>query len=156
MQLKLYKKVNRKPLIYLISPPKIDIKTFPSNLIRVLDTGMVSIFQLRLKNYKDIELEKITNLLFEICNKKKVTFILNDRVDIAKKLNVDGVHVGKNDISIKKARKILGYETKVTLDKSIDKVIDHIKKNGTKKFVYNYELEIDNEKTPGSWKEKLF
>ena len=58
--------------------------------------------------------------------------------------------------SSEKARKILGYETKVTLDKSIDKVIDHIKKNGTKKFVYNYELEIDNEKTPGSWKEKLF
>jgi thiamine-phosphate pyrophosphorylase len=104
----LYKKVNRKPLIYLISPPKIDIKTFPSNLIRVLDTGMISIFQLRLKNYKDIELTNITNLLFEICSKKKVTFILNDRVDIAKKLNVDGVHVGKNDISIKKARKILG------------------------------------------------
>ncbi len=58
--------------------------------------------------------------------------------------------------SSEKARKILGYETKVTLDKSIDKVINHIKENGTKKFVYNYELEIDNEKTPSSWKEKLF
>ncbi|RPH05847.1 MAG: thiamine phosphate synthase [Alphaproteobacteria bacterium TMED194] len=40
--------------------------------------------------------------------KKNVTFILNDRVDIAKKLNVDGVHVGKEDGSIKSARNILG------------------------------------------------
>ena len=35
-------------------------------------------------------------------------FILNDRPDLAKKINVDGVHLGKDDFSIKKARKILG------------------------------------------------
>ena len=30
-------------------------------------------------------------------------------------------------------------------------MIDYIKKNGTKKFEYNYELEIVNEKTPDTW-----
>ena len=50
----------------------------------------------------------ITSLLYRICIKKNVTFILNDRVDIAKKLNVDGVHLGKEDGSIKNARNILG------------------------------------------------
>ena len=58
--------------------------------------------------------------------------------------------------SSEKARKILGYKTKVKLDESLDKVINYIKKNGTKKFEYIYPLEIDNEKTPLSWKEKLF
>jgi thiamine-phosphate pyrophosphorylase len=103
-----YKEHSGKPLIYLISPPKIDVKTFPGILSKVLDTQMVNIFQLRLKNYKDLDLIKITSLLYKICKKKNVPFILNDRVDIAKKLNVDGVHIGKEDGSIKSARNILG------------------------------------------------
>ena len=103
-----YKEHSGKPLIYLISPTKIDVKTFPGILSKVLDTQMIDVFQLRLKNYKDLDLIKITSLLYKICKKKNVTFILNDRIDIAKKLNVDGVHLGKEDGSIKKARNTLG------------------------------------------------
>jgi UDP-glucose 4-epimerase len=58
--------------------------------------------------------------------------------------------------SADKARKILGYKTKVNLDKSLDKIINYIKKKGPKDFQYNYPLEINNEKTPSTWKEKLF
>ena len=104
----LYKDHPGKPLIYLISPSKIDIKTFPGILSKVLETQVVNVFQLRLKNYKDSDLISITSLLYKICIKKNVTFILNDRVDIAKKLNVDGVHLGKEDSTIKNARNILG------------------------------------------------
>ncbi len=55
-----------------------------------------------------------------------------------------------------KARKLLGYKTNVTLDDSIDKLIHYIKKNGTKKFVYNYMLELKNDNTPESWVKKEF
>ena len=103
-----YKDQFGKPLIYLISPSKIDIKTFPGILLKVLETQVVNIFQLRLKNYKDTDLINITSLLYKICVKKNVTFILNDRIDIAKELNLDGVHLGKEDGSIKNARNILG------------------------------------------------
>ena len=103
-----YKDASSKPLIYLISPSKIDIKTFPGILSKVLDTQVVNIFQLRLKNYKDSDLINMTSLLYKICIKKNVTFILNDRIDIARMLNVDGVHLGKEDGSIKNARNILG------------------------------------------------
>lgn len=58
--------------------------------------------------------------------------------------------------SADKARKLLGYSTKVNLNQSLDKIIDYIKKKGPKKFVYNYPLEINNERTPYAWKEKLF
>ena len=58
--------------------------------------------------------------------------------------------------SADKARKLLSYKTSVSLDKSLDKIIDYIKKNGPKAFQYNYPLEINNEKTPIAWKEKLF
>ena len=49
-----YKEYSGKPLIYLISPSKIDVKTFPCILLKVLETQVVNVFQLRLKNYKDI------------------------------------------------------------------------------------------------------
>jgi len=58
--------------------------------------------------------------------------------------------------SAEKARKILGYKTLTTLDQSIDKVIEFIKKTGVKPFEYNYNLEIINEKTPKTWSEKFF
>ena len=40
----------------------------------------------------------------------------------------------------------------VILSDSLDKVIDYIKIKGPKKFVYNYDVKILNEKTPKSWK----
>ena len=58
--------------------------------------------------------------------------------------------------SSKKARKILGYKTSISLDESLDKIINYIVKKGPKDFQYNYPLEINNEKTPVAWKEKLF
>ena len=58
--------------------------------------------------------------------------------------------------SADKARKVLGYKTSVSLDESLNKIINYIKEKGPKDFQYNYPLEIDNEKTPIAWKEKLF
>ena len=58
--------------------------------------------------------------------------------------------------SADKARQLLNYKTSVSLSDSIDKVIEYIKKQGTRDFIYNYELEIVNEKTPETWKKKIF
>jgi UDP-glucose 4-epimerase len=58
--------------------------------------------------------------------------------------------------SADKARKVLGYKTSVSLDESLNKIINYIKEKGPKDFKYNYPLEINNEKTPTAWKEKLF
>ena len=58
--------------------------------------------------------------------------------------------------SSEKARKLLNYDTTVNLSNSIDKVINYIKSKGTRKFEYNYEIEIDNELTPETWKNKIF
>ena len=58
--------------------------------------------------------------------------------------------------SSEKSRKHLNYKTSVNLNDSIDKVINYIKDKGPKKFEYNYELEIKNEITPNTWKNKTF
>ena len=44
----------------------------------------------------------------KICKKFNVKFIINDDVSIAKKLNADGCHLGQKDMSIIKARKLIG------------------------------------------------
>ena len=44
----------------------------------------------------------------KFCKLHSITFIMNDSVDFAIKLNADGVHLGKNDMSPLEARKLLG------------------------------------------------
>ena len=56
--------------------------------------------------------------------------------------------------SADKARALLNYKTKVNLLDGVKKTFDYIKKRGVKPFDYNIELEIDNELTPETWKNK--
>tara|TARA_A100001035_G_C27784872_1_gene503772 strand:- start:212 stop:1213 length:1002 start_codon:yes stop_codon:yes gene_type:complete len=58
--------------------------------------------------------------------------------------------------SADKARRILNYKTTVTLEDSIQKVVDYVSKSGPKKFLYNYEIELNNSLVPITWKKKLF
>ena len=58
--------------------------------------------------------------------------------------------------SAEKARTLLNYKTKVNLSDSLDKLISFIKEKGPKKFEYNYDIEINNNLTPLSWKKKIF
>ena len=46
--------------------------------------------------------------LKELCKKYRVPFVINDNVELAKKVDADGVHVGQSDMKIKEVRKILG------------------------------------------------
>ena len=58
--------------------------------------------------------------------------------------------------SSNKARTLLGYKTTIDLDTSIDKLINFVKKKGPKEFKYGYKLEIDNDITPETWKNRIF
>jgi UDP-glucose 4-epimerase len=57
--------------------------------------------------------------------------------------------------SADKARKLLGYETKYTLEEGLKEMIDYIKWKGPKPFKYHIDLEIINDKTPKTWKDRL-
>jgi thiamine-phosphate pyrophosphorylase len=91
--------------IYLISPPQIELKTFSKNLELALKTGLVPVFQLRLKNYPDAEVKKISQELKKICHANNCLFLLNDYHEIALEVGANGVHLGVEDGSILLARK---------------------------------------------------
>tara|TARA_A100001011_G_scaffold382182_1_gene451590 strand:+ start:428 stop:1438 length:1011 start_codon:yes stop_codon:yes gene_type:complete len=56
--------------------------------------------------------------------------------------------------SADKARDMLNYKTTVTLQDGIKKTLEYIKKRGTRPFDYNINIEINNELTPSTWKNK--
>ena len=56
--------------------------------------------------------------------------------------------------SADKARKLLNYKTKVSLQEGIQKTFEYIKKRGTKPFEYHINIEIDNKLTPTTWTKK--
>ena len=85
--------------IYLISPPKIDLKSFSTQLNKALQTKLVPIFQLRLKDYSDKDIEVYTKELIKICRDNNCLFILNDNFELALNLGCDGVHLGADDIN---------------------------------------------------------
>ena len=57
--------------------------------------------------------------------------------------------------SADKARRLLNYETKTTLEKGIQETVAYVKKKGPKPFDYSYPLEIVSDKTPKTWKDRL-
>lgn len=54
-----------------------------------------------------------------------------------------------------KARQLLGYSTKTKLDTAVEKTVNYIKDKGTKPFDYSYPIEIINDITPRTWKDKI-
>jgi UDP-glucose 4-epimerase len=58
--------------------------------------------------------------------------------------------------SSQKVRELLGYKTQYNLEQGLQTIIDYIRQRGPKPFKYHLDLEIINEKTPKSWKEKMF
>ena len=64
--------------------------------------------QLRMKEASPEEVEAVALQLKPLCKAKEAILILDDHVELAKKLEVDGVHLGKKDMPIGEARQILG------------------------------------------------
>ena len=100
-------RINKKKFIYLISPNKVYPK-FYHDLNKVLGTGKVGLFQLRLKRYSLKQKIIIGRKIQKICKKNGVKFLVNDDPILSKKINADGCHIGQKDMSIIEARKIVG------------------------------------------------
>lgn len=76
--------------------------------IRMALEGGCRWIQLRIKNATDDEVRPIAIRAQEMCRDVGATFIIDDRVELVRELHADGVHLGKTDMSIVLARKILG------------------------------------------------
>lgn len=66
--------------------------------------------QLRMKDASDDEVRKAAAVIQPMCKEHDAIFLLDDRVELAKELKADGVHLGKNDMPVDEARRVLGED----------------------------------------------
>ena len=90
--------------------------THPSENMTILEeienvvAGGCKWVQLRMKDAEKEEIKEVARKAKEICKKNDVILVIDDYVAIAKELELDGVHLGKNDMPVDEARKLLGEE----------------------------------------------
>ena len=94
--------------LYLITPPTLDLASFPDILARTLDAGPVACLQLRLKEAPEEDLRSAIDILRPLTQERGVAFLLNDDPVLAAETGCDGVHIGQEDTPYKQARQIVG------------------------------------------------
>ena len=70
--------------------------------------GGADTIQFRQKEGATRQMIRVAEQLQALCKRAGVTFIINDRVDVAIASHADGVHLGQDDFPIPLARKLLG------------------------------------------------
>ena len=78
--------------------------------VRIALEGGCRWIQLRMKEASPKDILPIAKEAMSLCRKYDATFIIDDFVELAKQIGADGVHLGKNDMPIAEARKILGQD----------------------------------------------
>ena len=100
--------------LYLITPPSLpDLAAFGRQLARALEGGDVAALQIRLKDVSDDVIAAAVEAISPIARAHDVAVILNDRPDLAARLDCDGVHVGQGDTPYAAARKLMGKDRMV-------------------------------------------
>lgn len=72
--------------------------------------GGVTMIQLREKNLDEEHFLEEALEIQNLCRSYRIPFIINDNVELAKKIDADGVHVGQGDMKVKKVRRMLGED----------------------------------------------
>ena len=102
IQKNLYKKISG---IYAITPDKaLDLKLVE----QAIEQHQINTLQYRHKTTDALIKLNEAKQLQQLCLRHNTLFIINDDINLAEKINADGVHLGKNDASIQYARQQLG------------------------------------------------
>lgn len=81
---------------------------YPLEQVEAACRAGVRMIQLRMKEAPDEEVLAAAREAMKICRKWESRLIINDRVQVAVATDADGVHVGKEDVSVPEVRRIVG------------------------------------------------
>lgn len=82
--------------------------TWPDRIEKIIRGG-ANVIQLREKTLAAQDLLPLAHILREICRAYSAIFIINDHIELARLVDADGVHIGKQDQSLRHAREYLGH-----------------------------------------------
>ncbi len=99
--------VDRKAFrLQFISHPGAD-GSVTGGVLRALEGGCRWV-QLRHKDASIDTLRDEGRVCRDLCSRYGATFIIDDHVELVRELHADGVHLGKNDMPVAEARRLLG------------------------------------------------
>ena len=81
-----------------------------TNDVELALKGGATMIQIREKELDEKTFFEEAIELKALCKKYNVPFLVNDNVELAKKIDADGVHVGQSDMECKNVRSILGKD----------------------------------------------
>ena len=96
------------PQIYLITPPTLDLSTFPDRLAACLDTTDVSCVRLSLASRDEAQIAKAADALREVTHARDVALVIDSHILLGERPGLDGVHLLDAGRSVKASRKDLG------------------------------------------------
>ena len=92
---------------YAITPDLNQTNDLLNKTRQVLEGG-VKLVQYRNKSANESLRREQAKLLLPLCREHNALLIINDHLEIAIEIDADGVHVGKNDVSVSAAKNQLG------------------------------------------------
>ncbi|RYH12039.1 thiamine phosphate synthase [Tropicimonas sp. IMCC6043] len=81
------------PQIYLISPPELDLETFPDLLARVLDSRAIACFRLALSSRDEDHVARAADAARAVCHERDVAIVVAEHLRMVERLGLDGVHL---------------------------------------------------------------
>ena len=78
--------------------------------VRIALEGGCRWIQLRMKDASEEEVLKTAESTRKLCRQYDAVFLLDDYVELVERTGADGVHLGKNDMPIDEARRLLGKD----------------------------------------------
>jgi thiamine-phosphate pyrophosphorylase len=99
----------QRALLYLVCDER------PDEFLRAALRGGVDIVQLRIKDADDERVLAVAIRYRRLCSGAGALLIVNDRPDLARAADADGVHVGQGDVAVTRARAVVGRERLVGL-----------------------------------------
>jgi len=101
-----------RPRLYLVTPPQIeDVPAFVDQFRAAIQGGDIASLQIRVKQgdaIDPVKTREITQAVKRICLAEHIALIINDSPQLARALQVDGVHLGMDDMDIVEARELVG------------------------------------------------
>ena len=100
--------------LYLVTPPVIaDAEVFARRLEEALAAGPVAALQIRLKDATADHTAAVAGTIAGVAHRHGAAVLMNDHVELARRLGLDGVHVGQADMPCREARRILGPQAMI-------------------------------------------
>ncbi len=94
--------------VYLVTQASLSAGRSTPDVVAAAIAGGVDVVQLREKDRTARERYHVGRTLRALTREAGVTFVVNDRVDLARAVEADGVHLGDDDLPVPVARELLG------------------------------------------------